>query len=192
MGRDDKITFGKYTWRVLDFKDESALVITEDIIELRWYHDAFVDITWADCVLRKYLSNEFYNKFSPDEKEKIITVTCRNSDNPWFKTKGGMDTTDSIFLLSLEEVCAYFGDSKAKLQHKGSQTWLIDDDNNEKRQAKYGNDLHWWRLRSPGYYGRTAASISGNGNVYVRGNGVYGRPRDGGGVRPALWLKLEG
>jgi len=191
MVRDDVIIFGEHTWCVLDVKDRRALIITEDIIELRWYHNTFAGITWADCALRKYLNNEFYKKFSQDEKAKIIKVTSRNPDNPWFKTKGGKDSTDSIFLLNLEDVCEYFGDSRTKLRNKGSQTWFIDDENNGKRQAKDGNDFHWWRLRSPGYYGRTSASVSANGHVYVRGNGVYGRPRDGGGVRPALWLKLE-
>ena len=191
MVKSDIITFGECNWRVLDVKDGRALIITEDVVELRWYHKKFVEITWADCDLRKYLNNEFYSKFSQDEKAKISTVTNKNPDNPWFKTKGGKDTTDDIFLLSLEEVCEFFNDSRAKLRDKGRQTWYIDDENNGKRQAKHGNDFHWWRLRSPGYYGRTAASVSYHGYVYVRGNGVYGRPRDGGGVRPALWLKLE-
>lgn len=189
MIKDDIIAFGKYNWQVLSVKDDRALIITEHIIALRWYHTKFTDITWADCDVRKYLNNEFYNEFSQDEKEKISTVTNKNTDNQWFKTKGGKDTVDRIFLLSLEEVCEYFGDSKEKLHHKGSQTWFTDDENNAKRQAKYGNDYHWWRLRSPGYYGRTGASVSYNGYVYVRGNGVHGRPRDGGGLRPALWLK---
>jgi hypothetical protein len=188
--KDDIITFGKYTWRVLDAEDGRALIISEDIIELHWYHNEFVNITWADCELRRCLNDEFYNRFSQDEKARIVTVTNRNLDNPWFKTRGGEDSTDRIFLLNLEEVCEYFGDSRAKLRNKGSQTWSIDDENNAKRQAKYGSDFHWWRLRSPGYYGRTAASVSDEGHVYLRGNGVYGRPRDSGGVRPALWLKL--
>ena len=191
MSKGDVTTYGEYNWLVLEIKDGRALIITETIVELRWYHTQFVEITWADSELRRYLNNEFYNKFSQDEKAKIITVTIRNPDNPWFKTKGGKDTTDSIFLLSLDEVCEYFGDSKAKLLDKGSQTWHVDDENNGKRRAKYGDDFHWWRLRSPGYYARTAASVSYGGYVYVRGNGVYGRPKDGGGVRPALWLKLD-
>ncbi len=116
---------------------------------------------------------------------------AKNFDNPWFGTKGGKDTADKIFLLSLEEVSEYFGNSKTKLQNKGKQRWYIDDQNNNERQAKYGNNFHWWRLRSPGYYGRTAASVNINGNIYVRGNGVYGRPKDSGGIRPALWIKLE-
>jgi hypothetical protein len=167
------------------------LIITEDIIELRWYHSEFVDTTWADCELRKYLNSEFYNTFNQDEKTKIIIVENHNPDNSWFKTKGGANTLDNIFLLSLEEVCEYFGDSKENLNIKGKQKWLISDENDPNRQANYENEFHWWRLRSPGYYGRTSASINSKGNVYVRGNGIYGRPKDGGGVRPALWLKLS-
>jgi hypothetical protein len=191
MIKYDIITFGNYNWRVLKVEGDRALIISENIIELRWYNHEFVDITWAECGLRNYLNNEFYSKFSQDEQSKIFAVTNKNPDNPWFKTTGGYDTIDSIFLLSLEEVCEHFGSSTGSLVNKGSQNWLIDDRNNGERQAKFNNVYHWWRLRSPGYYSKTAASINSNGNVYVRGNGVYGRPRDGGGVRPALWLKLE-
>jgi hypothetical protein len=191
MKKGDLISFGKYHWRVLAIQDNGALLITENILELRWYHMQFVDTTWADCELRKYLNDVFYNTFNLCEQAKILPVTNRNPDNPWFRTTGGATTTDRIFLLSLEEVCEFFGDSGARLRTKGRQTWLIDDENNPKRQATHGAGFHWWRLRSPGYYGRTAASVNAAGQVYVRGNGVYGRPRDGGGVRPALWLKLE-
>lgn len=188
MVKNDGISFGNHRWRVLDIQDDRALIITDDIIGLRWYHDEFVDVTWADSALRKYLHHEFHNTFSPREKARIMAVTNENHDNPWFGTRGGEKTVDSVFLLSLDEVCTYFGDSRVKLQCKGPRKWLIDDENNEMRQAKYRNDFHWWRLRSPGYYGRTAASVSVDGHVYVRGNGVHGRPRDGGGLRPALWL----
>jgi hypothetical protein len=188
----DIITFGSYTWLVLAIEyGHKALIISQNILELRWYHNKFVDTTWADCDLRQYLNHEVYNTFSQSEKARIMEVKNRNVDNPWFNTKGGQDTKDHLFLLSLEEVCQYFGDSRAKLENKGGQTWFIDDENNSTRQAKYGDDFHWWRLRSPGYYGRTGASINKHGHVYVRGNGIFGSPRDGGGVRPALWLRLE-
>lgn len=189
MVKDDIINFGNYKWRALDIKDGRALIITENIIELQWYHSEFVDITWADCRLRNYLNNEFYNTFTSNEKIKIITVTNKNIDNQWFKTKGGIDSIDNVFLLSLKEVCEYFGNSRENLLVKGKQKWLIDDENNQNRQAKFDGENHWWRLRSPGYYGRTSASINYNGNVYIRGNGIYGRPKGGGGVRPALWIK---
>jgi hypothetical protein len=192
MKNGDTMAFGGYKWQVLAVKKGRILMISKDIIDVQWYHQHFVEVTWAECSLRHYLNNEFYNRFTPEEKAKIVTVTNSNPDNPWFKTKGGTDTTDRIFLLSLEEVCEYFGDSVYYLHTKGKQKWMIDDENNSKRQAKFDGEFHWWRLRSPGYYGRTSASVNGNGNVYVRGNGVHGRPRDGGGVRPALWLKLTG
>lgn len=190
MANDNIIVLGNYNWRVLDIKNDRALIITEDIIELRWYHSEFAGTTWADCKLRNYLNNEFYNTFSPNEKSKIIAAVNKNADNQWFKTKGGIDTIDSVFLLSLEEVCEYFGNSGEKLFVKGKQKWLIDDEYNQRRQAKFEGENHWWRLRSPGYYSRTSASVNSNGNVYVRGNGVYGKPKDGGGVRPALWFRI--
>jgi hypothetical protein len=190
MKRDDIITFGNQLWKVLDIKNDRILIITKDIIELQWYHNNFINITWEESELRRYLNKEFYNTFNQDEKENILIIENSNLDNQWFKTKGGANTIDKIFLLSLEEVCEYFGDSIKNLNFKGKQKWLISDENDQIRQAKFEDKNHWWRLRSPGYYGRTSASINSNGNVYVRGNGVYGRPKDGGGVRPALWLKL--
>ncbi len=37
--------FSSYNWQVLDITDGRALIITEDIIELRWYHNEFVDFS---------------------------------------------------------------------------------------------------------------------------------------------------
>lgn len=186
MIKGDIINYGAYNWRVLEVSNTGTLIITEDIITLRWYHNKFENITWENAAVRQYLNNEFFNTF--DEKDRIQKVINTNPGSPWFKTTGGNDTGDKIFLLSLEEVCTYFGNSTEKLHNKVKQTWFIDDENNAARQAKYNNELHSWRLRSPGYYGKTAASINIHGHVYVRGNGVHGTPKDGGGIRPALWL----
>ncbi len=116
---DSTLSFGGYNWRVLDIQDNVALLITEDIIEQCAYHDAYKDITWADCSLRKYLNGEFYDKFSEADKSRIISVLNKNLDNQWYGSKGGVDTKDSIFLLSVEEVCKYFGDSRSKLYNRG-------------------------------------------------------------------------
>jgi hypothetical protein len=191
MVKGDRIALGKYGWQVLSLNANKVLVITEDIVELRWYHTQFVNVTWAKCALRAYLNHVFYQDFSLHEQAAILPVTHSNPDNPWFGTAGGPATTDRIFLLSLAEACTYFGDSRANLETKGNQMWCLDDEHNAARQATYGAAAHGWRLRSPGYYGRTAAGVSANGGVYVRGTGVHGRPRDGGGIRPALWLKRE-
>jgi hypothetical protein len=42
----DIIPFGEYNWRVLDVQGDKALIITEDVVELRPYHEQYVEVTW--------------------------------------------------------------------------------------------------------------------------------------------------
>ena len=192
----EKTMFGGYEWRVLDIQSNAALIITERVTETRPYHEINVNITWADCSLRKYLNGDLYGKFNGADKSKIISVVNKNFDNQWYGAKGGADTEDCIFLLSIEEVvCKYFGDSSAILQNPGIQKykyWFNKNDiNNSKRLTNY-----WWWLRSPGRVNRVAAYIHGlapnqldssGGCVGINGNGVT----NFGGVRPAMWLKIN-
>ncbi len=197
---DSALSLGGYNWRVLDIQNNTALIITEDIIEQRPYHDAYKDITWADCALRKYLNGEFYDKFNATDKSRIIPVINKNLDNQWYGSKGGADTEDSIFLLSIEEVCKYFGDSTSKLYNRGKNQkyWFQrKDENNSKRIAKLlGKEWSWWWWLRSGRVNLKAVYIFGtDGNIGIQGNNILkGNISDGkctGGVRPALWLKLE-
>ena len=200
MQTGDKISFGSYPWRVLDIQNNTALMITECIIKQRAYHDAYKNITWADCSLRKYLNSEFYDTFSANDKSRIIPVLNQNPGNQWYGSNGGEETQDSIFLLSIEEVCKYFGDSSSKLQNPGkNQRYWFErkDENNSKRIARLEADkggIWWWWLRSPGRVNVKAVYIHGDGNIGIQGNNILkGNISDGkctGGVRPALWLKL--
>lgn len=196
------LSFGGYHWRVLDMENNTALIITEDIIEHRAYHDAYKDITWADCALRNYLNGEFYDKFTATDKTRIIPVLNKNLDNQWYGSKGGADTMDSVFLLSVEEVvCKYFGDSSSKLHNPGkNQRYWFErkDKNNSKRIARLEANkgrIWWWWLRSPGRVNVKAVYIHGDGNIGIQGNNILkGNISDGrctGGVRPALWLRLD-
>ncbi len=201
MQAGDKISFGSYEWRVLDIQNNATLIITEYIIEQRAYHNAYKDITWADCSLRKYLNGEFYDRFTVADKSRIIPVLNKNSDNQWYGSKGGSDTQDSIFLLSIEEaVCLYFGDSSSKLYNPGrNQRYWFErkDKNNSKRIVRLESRKEgswWWWLRSPGRVNIKAVYIHGDGNIGIQGNNILkGNISDGeckGGIRPALWLKL--
>lgn len=192
--------FGSYLWRVLDIRNNAALIITEEIIEQRAYHDAYVDITWADCVLRGYLNGAFLEKFSAADRSRIVPVINKNADNQWYGTEGGPDTQDRVFLLSIEDVaCRYFGDSSANLYppRVNKRYWFErKDENNRLRIARLrGKEgVWWWWLRSPGRVGVKAVYIHGDGNIGIQGNNVLkGNLSDGrctGGVRPALWLAL--
>jgi len=190
--------FGAYNWRVLDVQEDRVLIITEDLIEPRPYHNSYVDITWSECDLRAYLNNKFYNQFNETDKKRIIPVANKNDDNQWYGTNGGKKTKDFIFLLSVEEaVCKYFGDSSQLLYNKGKNQryWFQrKDSNNSKRSAKHINESwhSWWWLRSPGRAGVKAVYIHGDGNIGIQGNNIFkGNLDEGmcrGGVRPALWL----
>jgi len=198
----DKITFDKYEWRVLEIRDNKALIITEYIIEQRSFHNICQDITWAECSLREYLNHEFYENFNETDKSRIIPTINKNLDNQWYGTKGGEDTKDKIFLLDIEEVvCRYFGDSSLILENPGKQKYKYwfnkKDENNSKRIAKYEGETwgSWWWLRSMGRSSIKAVYVHGDGNIGIQGNHmVIGNKSDGfcaGGVRPALWLGIE-
>jgi hypothetical protein len=199
----DILSFGSYKWRVLDIQNNAALIITEEIIEQRPYHDSYDDITWAGCELRKYLNGEFYDKFTEIEKLKIIPVVNKNLDNQWYGTSGGGKTKDHIFLLSIEEaVCKYFGDSSNNLLNpsKKQRYWFQrKDENNSRRCAQFKKYTTWYWLRSPGRVNKKAVYIHSDGNIGIQGNNIFKGNIDDfyyegvkymGGVRPALWLKL--
>ena len=137
-------------WRVLDVNTDAmtALVIADREVCEKKYHEPGGDITWENCTLRAWLNGEYLQKtFSAEERDAIIESHVSNSDNPEYHTPGGNDTTDRIFLLSLDEVRKYF-----------------------ENDADRATGMWWW-LRSPGRdrRGSGAAGVCRNGGV--RGDG---------------------
>ena len=199
------VHFGGYDWRVLDVQDGKALIISDLVLEDRAYTTEMGDVTWETCTLRNYLNNEFYdNTFNNSEKTKITETTISNEKNQWSGLPGGDDTQDKIFLLSLEEVVKYFGDS-GSLTNRSVGEWRISDKYDAERMAEHiggtyyyedgekythkAGDVTWWWLRSPGVEGRRIVCVDYYGDIKVDG---YQASQDWGGVRPALWLDLTG
>jgi hypothetical protein len=170
-----QVVFGKQKWRVLSVEFDKALLVTQDIIDLRPYHDddnRFM--TWEICSLRYYLNTEFINTFSAGEKSQILTTHVYNPDNG--QVAGGNNTYDQIFLLSADEAKMYFtGDSDRVTYLKGN-----------------GLAQAWW-LRSPGGRSYKAAYIGNRGTIYqnhvtLGGADVFAEHL---GVRPALYISLN-
>ncbi len=157
----DIIEFGGYNWIVLNKTEDTMLIITEDIIEERAYNEKNDDEAWEECTLRTYLNETFYNSFSIEERLMIAKTSLTNLDNLNYGTDAGNDTTDKIFLLSLDE----------------AERYMTEDE-------RFVNS-NWW-LRSPGNLQRYAAGVGSDGDIYSYGIHVSNEC----GARPALWLKF--
>lgn len=197
----DIIKLGKYEWTVLDVDAEESrvLLLSDKIVTKRAYHTSKTNITWAECELREYLNSTFIEKsFTAKERKLIVETTTDNADNQIFGTAGGVETTDKVFLLSLDEVVEYFGDSGGlygRPEKKPGETWVfedyyIDDDYNEDRMAEELDGTPWsWWLRSPGHFDFSAACIADDGVIWLDGSGFDVSQSIG--VRPALWMKID-
>ena len=181
------INFGDYTWRVLDVEGNRALIITENVIFRRGYDP--MGASWENSDIRRYLNNVFFNRFSPQDQARIATTYVINNNNPWSGMRGGNNTTDSVFLLSIEEVVRYFGDS-GQLNNRPRNMSIITDEYNEARVARdLEGQASWWWLRSPGN-GFVGAYVFFDGAIAVINPNVFGI-LPGGSVRPALWLYIN-
>jgi len=191
------VKFGDYDWRVLDVQGDTALLLSENILEQRAYHPCYAGVTWEESKLREYLNGDFFNNFDEADKNRIIETKINNEANLWYGIANGNDTLDKIFILNLEEVDRYFGNSgdyfnkRRKKYDNGkwiedSDGWILSNEHDGSRVAKYNGLASLWWLRSPGYSDCTVAYVSTTGNIPPNGDRVcIGR----GGVRPALWVK---
>ena len=184
----DIVKFGSFYWLVLEVNDNKVLLISKDVLEERRYHDGGT-VTWADSEIRQYLNGQFLESFTAAERNKIEETRIRNADNPWYGTPGGRNTTDHIFLLSLDEVVRYFGDS-GQLENPVNRFWLDDQFNDARIARSTGGRASWWWLRSPGGIGRNAVIVSCDGALRIDGLHVY-ICFSVAGVRPVLLLNLQ-
>lgn len=188
------ITFGRYPqtesgeikpieWRVLEVKDNKALLLADKGLDAVPYNTKFAEVTWKTSSIRQWLNVDFYNAaFNESEKSRIAVTDLKNHDNPEFGTKGGGDTRDRIFLLSIDEVNQYFiHDAERALKptpyavKRG--TYAVE---------KFQSSSTWW-LRSPGRDQYYASHVYANGILYQHGRFVS---LDYHAARPALWIEL--
>ena len=220
-----KMTFGGRDWLVLNERDGAALIMSETVLYRR-FHPTETEVTWADSELREYLNGEFYDAFREEEKARILVTTLPPCyANPWHGPGGNKAriiqimeqdkplqaaiaqcTDDRIFLLSIEELIQYTGDSGDLERRIGwywdGKTWepeknqggmvfqdgfgqFLFDPYSPARIAKNEKgEASWWRLRSPGYQYIYTVVVSPIGAVIFTGT-----PHTENGIRPAMWVK---
>lgn len=164
-------------WRVIKCENGEALLLSDIVLDKQKYNKRLKKVTWEKSTLRKWLNKKFMNRaFSSSEQEAIRTTKVINEDNYYYKTDGGNDTLDKIYLLSLSET-----DEEKEYGFTDSYGMTI----------KYSNyadldDYQYWWLRTPGEKNISAAAVDMYGKAYGGG----GESDMELGIRPVLHLNL--
>ena len=164
-------------WRVIKCENGEALLLSDIVLDKQKYNKRLKKVSWEKSTLRKWLNKKFMNRaFSSSEQEAIRTTKVINEDNYYYKTDGGNDKLDKIYLLSLSET-----DEEKEYGFTDSYGMTI----------KYSNyadlcDYQYWWLRTPGEKNISAAAVDMSGEAYVGG----GESDMELGIRPVLHLNL--
>ena len=164
-------------WRVIKCENGEALLLSDIVLDKQKYNKRLKKVTWEKSTLRKWLNKKFMNRaFSSSEQEAIHTTKVINEDNYYYKTDGGNDTLDKIYLLSLSET-----DEEKEYGFTDSYGMTI----------KYSNyadldDYQYWWLRTPGEKNISAAAVDMSGKAYLG----WGESDMELGIRPVLHLNL--
>ena len=196
-------------WRVLSVDGDDAFLLADKNLDCQRYNKTDTDVTWETCTMRSWLNgygaesnkdgkdysgNNFLdNAFSADEQSAIRTTNVVNHDNPEYGTEGGNDTTDKVYLLSLDEV---ENPSYGFVSHNSTSATRVAVNTaytagGGEIRSEYMNSAgkvdYWW-LRSSGDGSYVASCVDDLGYVYAGGRDVDNRYN---GVRPALHLNLK-
>jgi len=200
----DIIQFGQFDWRVLEIRaDGTALIITEDVIEMNLFNDSQEAVSWEYSYIRYYLNTTFLNSFTPSERERISPQTQHSSSRSnvgsiFYDRNPRWIHSEYVFLLSVEEVVAFF-DNDISTANRGAGFMFplsyivvdreIDDDITvtDKVSRRVGQEQWWW-LRTTNLKG-SPAYVNANGTISL--SSAQRSSNSIGGIRPALWITLD-
>lgn len=206
------VTFGTYPqtesgtdrtpieWQVLDVQEGTALLLSKYGLDAQPYNATNTRVTWETSTLHSWLNDEFLNRaFTPEEQVGIVTSWVPNDSSQGYdqwKTNGGSDTLDQVFLLSYQEANHYLGVVHSSGSSKDNPKACVHPtpyaiaqgaiEDEEYYTTTEGTSAGFWWLRSPGSNPRQAANVFVDGNLDlqpVQLNTLC--------VRPALWVDLS-
>ena len=195
-------------WRVLFNAYGKMFLLADQNLDTNKYNNEKVNITWEESTIRSWLngygavankestdysSNNFIDAAFSGGEQRAIAETYvynatqsngRSKPNPNSNTPGGNNTTDKIFLLSMEEA------NKSSYFPNGDGSRICT---NTAYAASHvyggiaGGAYDWW-LRSPGSIPNTATYVSDSGKVDYQGTSVHNVYRM---TRPAFNLNAS-
>lgn len=186
--QDNNLSNGKedIEWKVLSREENRILVISKYVLICKQYDD-YSNSEWADCDIKEWLNSTFLSDAFSREARTLIQA---NSTSVVCK----------VFLLSADEAEKYFISDDAR---KCTATqYAVAEADCASSESPNGEGNCWWWLRSPGEGGgESCVSRDGSINDYGENGRNGGRcfyyPEgynvlEGAGVRPAMWLSLDG
>ena len=194
-------------WRVLSVDGDDVFLLAEKDLDCRPYNtEDGDDISWETCTLRSWLNGygaeenkagEDYSgkgflddAFTSEEKFSIKESAVINDDNLLYGTEGGNNTSDRLYLLSIDESMnpAYgFPSENNETETRKAQTTAYVRRQGVDTLERPGNYGGWW-LRSIGFYKGEADNVKNTGLVPWRGLSVHLCFAT---VRPVLHLNLK-
>ena len=180
-------------WVELKREEGSILLISRFVLDTKPYNEEWKAITWAESSIRHWLNGKRKDDFpqiafSQEEWEQISQSSIFPSGNPSFATDPGTETTDKVFLISIQDAMdarlftSDEGRRCAPTEHAKKKAWTSDE-----FIADGAPTCLWW-LRSPGGISSSASDINHDGTVGTIGLNVHSGWV---GVRPAIWVKLK-
>ena len=184
-------------WQVLErYEDGTALVLSDKVLDVKQYNENEDSCLWESSDIRSWLKGNFYNDaFDDAEIDAIKSVTLENLDNSEYGTSGGADTTDNIFLLSIDDM--------KNISYGYNERWETCDPYRTGKATSFAisngvktsvDDTAEWWLRSPGINSGSATYVVSDGFVdYGKGRYIcdIGYNVTGyRGIRPAIIINL--
>lgn len=198
-------------WRVLSNGNQQLFLLSDQNLDVFQYHTERENVTWETSTIRSWLNgygassntggsngtdytgDNFLNAaFSAGEKTVIAETTVVNNDNKddnyGTNGEGGNNTTDRIFLLSIEETDNRNYFPQFSSSRYSTNTAYVADGGKLKCYMNEAGELDGWWLRSPGFDNSMAAFIEEDGGGVYEGDPVNTK---GTAVRPAFNLNLS-
>jgi TolA-binding protein len=168
-------------WIVLDVEEDRALLISKYVIDAYRFDSSLETIYWENSEIRFWLNeifvgNAFYQESPSDILPATVISHYLDEDPDDDIEADAYETTDRLFLLSIDEVERYYPTEQTRTvmatQAVRNGEVLLEDDGHS----------GWW-LRDAGEDGTTYYIWGYDGSIVTSMNSIMQ------GIRPAMWIR---
>ena len=159
------VHFARMDWRVLEIQDDRILLGKDHALGSTPFNTAADEnITWADSSVREWLNGSYMEEnFYAEEQDRMEDTQVEASENPDYPgVDAGKETTDKLFLLSIDEARRYY-------------------------DQLHQTETCWW-LRTPGAHKGSMAFVYRNKEVMSYGYDVANSEIS---IKPAIWVSIK-